>query len=309
MLRTAIGSYGHTLPLETGAVQSERVQLEHVEVEPINRAFRRMVRDAEFDVSEMAITTHVIARSFGKPLAALPIVPFRGFPHGAIACRTGGAVRAPPDLVGRRIGVRAYSQTTGVWVRGVLAREYGVDLDRLTWVVLEGSHVDEYVDPPNVERAAPNGDLRQMLLAGEIDAAVAIGPLDSPDLETLIPDPQAAAAAWYRRTGVYPINHLVVVKSELLAAHPWLADELLAMFTTAKEQYLANLRAAGPASPEDEACLRQMAIVGDDPLPYGLEPNRAAAEMLVRYAFEQKLAPRRYGVEELFDARALQPST
>jgi 4,5-dihydroxyphthalate decarboxylase len=309
VLRTAIGSYGHTEPLKNGAIRSERLRLDHVEVEPINRAFRRMTRDAEFDVSEMAITTQVIAHSFDKPITPLPIVLFRGFPHGAIACRKDGPVRTPFDLAGRRVGVRAYSQTTAVWVRGVLAHDYGVDLNRLTWVVLEGSHVDEYEDPPNVERAAPGSGLRQMLLSGEVDAAVGLGQLDSPRLTTLILDPEAAAAGWYRRTGVYPINHLVVVRRELLAAHPWLADELLSMFTAAKEQYLARLRADGPASSEDRACLRQTAIVGDDPLPYGIEPNRAAAEMLVEFAAKQKLAPRVYGVEELFHVRALQPSS
>ena len=148
-----------------------------------------------------------------------------------------------------------------------------------------------------------------MLLSGEIDAAVGLGQLDSPQLTTLIPDPPTAAAAWYRRTGVYPINHLVVVRSELLDAHPWLAPELVTMFTAAKEQYLARLRSAGPVTAEDQALVRQMAIVGDDPLPYGIEPNRSAVTMLVDFAVEQHLAPRAYGVEELFDARALQPSS
>ncbi len=308
VLRTAIGSYGHTEPLKDGTVRSDRLRLEHVEVEPVNRAFRRMIRDSEFDVCEMAITTHVVARSFDKPITALPIVLYRGFPHGAIACRTDGPLRMVSDLAGRRIGVRAYSQTTGVWARGIVARDYGIDLDRLTWIVLEGSHVEEYQDPPNVERAAAGRDLRDMLLSGEIDAAVGLGQLDSPRVETLIPDPEAAAASWYGRKGVYPINHLVVVRSELLEAHPWLADELVSMFTAAKDQYLARLRSAGPASPEDETCLRQMAIVGDDPLPYGIEPNRAAVEMLADFAVEQRLAPRAYSVEELIHtAGPLQP--
>ncbi len=301
-LRTAIGNYGHTKALKDGLVGSERVRLEQVEVEPITDAFRRMARRLEFDVSEMALTTHALSHAYDKPYTAIPVVLLRDFHHGAIVYNTKSGLRGPADLAGRRVGVRAYTQTTGVWVRGILKTEYGVDLDSLTWVTFEDAHVQEYEDPPNVVRAAPGKTIGGMLLAGEIDAAVGLRQAEAPEIQPLIPNAEQAADAWYRKTGVYPVNHVVVVKDELLAAHPWLGPELLGLFTAAKQRYLQQLRAASPSAPEYADRRRQMALVGDDPLPYGLKANREGIEMLLEFAADQKLTPRVYRVEELFVA-------
>lgn len=301
-LRIAVGPYDHVRALKDGSVRSERVRLEFIEVEPITRAFRRMARDLEFDVSEMAITTHALAHAFQKPITALPIVLSRGFHHGALVCAHGSPIRGPADLVGRKVGVRAWSQTTGVWVRGILKSDYGIEPAAMTTVTEEDAHVREYQDPPHVVRAATGKTLRGMLLAGEIDAAIALRPAADPkEVRTVIPDADAAAAQWYRKTGVYPVNHVVSVKTELLREHPWLGAELLSLFTAAKER--AGAQAPAPARDNAEARLR--ALVGDDTLPYGMARNRAGIEMLLRFAAEQTLTPRIYRPEEVFDAGTL----
>ena len=275
VLRTALGLSPLARALKDGRITSDRVRFDFVDVEPVTRAFRRMTRTMEFDVCEMALTTHAQARAFGKPITALPVVLLRGLHHGALICRRDSLMRGPADLVGKRIGVRAWSQTTGVWVRGVLRDEYGVAHDSMTWVTEEDAHVQEFVDPPFVQRMTAGQDLRAMLLSGEIDAAVALAGFDPAVVRTVIPDADVVAAEWSRRTSVYPINHIVVVKDALLAAHPWLAGELMRLF-------LASRKAA------------------DDTVPYGIDANRPAIDLLMRYAAEQGLIPRAYRVDELF---------
>jgi 4,5-dihydroxyphthalate decarboxylase len=277
VLRTALGRSPLVRALKEGAIPSHRVGFDFVEVEPVTRAFRRMVRTLEFDLCEIALTTHAQARAYGKPITALPVVLLSGLHHGALICRRNSPLRGPADLAGKRVGVRAWSQTTGVWVRGILHHEYGAAVDAMTWVTEEDAHVQEFADPPFVERIAAGRELRAMLLAGELDAAVALTGIDPAQVRTVIPDADAAAAAWYRRTGAYPVNHVVVVTDALLAAHPWLADELMRLFAASRQ------RAAGAVE-------------------YGIAANRPAIELLMRYAAEQKLIPRAYRIDELFVA-------
>jgi 4,5-dihydroxyphthalate decarboxylase len=277
VLRTALGKSPLVRALKEGTVVSDRVGFDFVEVEPVTRAFRRMVRTLEFDLCEIALTTHAQARAYGKPITALPVVLLRGLHHGALICRHDSPLRGPADLVGRRVGVRAWSQTTGVWVRGILQDEYGIAPDSMMWVTEEDAHVQEFHDPPFVERIAAGKDLRAMLLAGEIDAAIALAGIDSTQIRTVIPDADAAATEWHRTTDAYPVNHVVVVKDERLAAHPWLADELMRLFIASRQR-------------------------ADNIVPYGITANRPAIELLMRYAAEQKLVPRVHGVEELFVA-------
>ena len=272
-LRTALGKSPLVRALKDGAVSSDRVGFEFVEVDPITRAFRRQTRGMEFDLCEIALTTHAQARAYGKPITALPVVLLRGLHHGALMCRADSPLRGPADLVGKRIGVRAWSQTTGVWVRGVLHDEYGIAPDSMTWITEEDAHVQEFTDPPYVKRMAQGQDLRSLLLSGGVDAVIAVAGLDPAEVRTVIPAADAVAQEWSHRTGVFPINHVVVMKDALLAAHPWLADELMRLFVAAK---------------------------GDAPVPYGVEANRAAIELLMRYATRQGLIPRPYRVEELF---------
>jgi len=205
-----LGDHPHFAPLRSGEVAPEGLELEFVDVEPTNRAFAPMLREGRYDISEMAITVFLQAVEVGKPVSLLPVVAVGGFHHGSIYCNPATGVSAPGDLAGRRVGVRAYSQTTGLYVRGVLAEEYGVAAADVTWVTTEGSHVAEYDDPANVERT--DGSLLGLLERGEIDAAI-LGPGREPTpwCVPLIPDAAAAGEAWGRRHGLIPINHMVCV--------------------------------------------------------------------------------------------------
>lgn len=288
-LKTAIDTYPHTRALKDGSVRPDGYSFDHVEVSPIIAAFRRMIRNMEFDVSEMAISTYLCARAHNKPITAIPVFPLRSFQHGAIAYNTKSGITGPSDLAGRRVGVRAYTVTGGLWVRGILQTEYGVDLDKVTWVIVDEEHVAEYQPPPNVERAPEGKDLAGMLVAGEIDAAIGAGRVDSPDVKPLIPDAQNAAVAFFRKTGVYPINHTVVVKSEHLDAAPQLAVDLFEAFKRAKE-----------LAAEDEALGRTRDLIGSDPVPYGVEPNRATLDAVIRFNVDQKIIPQAVAVEDIF---------
>jgi 4,5-dihydroxyphthalate decarboxylase len=291
ILRSAIASYPHAVALKDGTVTSDRVRLDFEEMPQITRGFRRMVRTLDFDLCEIALTTLAQAHAYAKPIIGLAVVLMRGFHHGALVCRRDSPISGPQDLVGKRVGVRAYSQTTGIWLRGILQSDYAVRPESITWVTAEDAHVLEYHDPPNVQRIAQGQDLTAMLLAGEIDAGIALTGLDEAQVRPVIPHPDEAAADWFRRTGAYPVNHVVCVKRALLEEHPWLAAELMDMFIAAK-------RAARERSAEQ----RWQPIVGDDVLPYGLAANRRGIELCLAFAAQQGLIPRAYRPEELFAA-------
>jgi len=205
-----LGDHPHFAPLRSGEVAPEGLELEFVDVEPTNRAFAPMLREGRYDISEMAITVFLQAVEVGKPVWLLPVVAVGGFHHGSIYCNPATGVSGPGDLAGRRVGVRAYSQTTGLYVRGVLAEEHGVTADQITWVTTEGSHVAEYEDPANVERS--DQGIVGLLERGEIDAAI-LGPGREPTpwCVPLISDAATAGAAWGTRHGLIPINHMVCV--------------------------------------------------------------------------------------------------
>ena len=219
VLRTAVGNYGHTTPLKDGTITSPAFSMEHIEVSPVTSIFRRMVRELEFDVAEMALSTYLCARAHGKQFTGVPIFLTRAFYHGGIVVNRKSGIETPKDLEGKRFGVRSYTLTPGVWTRGLLQTEYGVDLDAVTWVLSGDEHVAEYVAPANVVSSS-NSNLGEMLVSGEIDAAIGVGPVDSPDVRPLFDEPDAADAAWHRKTGVYPISHMLVVKNAALDANP-----------------------------------------------------------------------------------------
>ena len=303
-LKTAIATYPHTKGLKDGTVSVPGVEFEHVEISPIIGAFRRMCRSLDFDVCEMAITTYLTARAHNKPFTALPVFVHRQFHHSSIVYNTKSGVQSPKDLEGKKVGVRAYTVTTGVWVRGILATEYGVDLDKITWVVVDEEHVLEYRKPANVSER-PKANLAEMLVAGELAAAIGVGKVDSPDLKPLISEAAAVEAAWYRKTGIYPINHTVVVKNTLLQSDPSLAPRLFAGFEAAKAQFLKELSSGANLTPEAQVLAKRRSLVGDDPLPNGLAQNRKALEAIGRFAYEQKILPRPVTPEEMFAANTL----
>lgn len=304
VLRTAVGNYGHTTPLKDGTITSSAFSMEHIEVSPVTSIFRRMVRELEFDVAEMALSTYLCARAHGKQFTGVPVFLTRAFYHGGIVVNRKSGIESPKDLEGKRFGVRSYTLTPGVWTRGLLQTEYGVDLDAVTWVLSGDEHVAEYVAPANVVSSS-NSDLGEMLLSGEIDAAIGAGPVDSPDVRPLFDGPDAADAAWHRKTGVYPISHMLVVKNAALDANPDLAGELFETFNTAKALYLGKLRSGDAAAPEDRPYHRMVDVVGDDPIPYGVESSRKTLETFVGFNVEQKVIPEAVDVEELFPEATL----
>ena len=293
---------GSTEALKDGSVRPDRFALRFEEVPVLIRAFRRMVRTLDFDVTEMAFSTYLCAKAHGKPFTALPVFLVRGFHHGAITRSAAAGPIEPKTLEGQRAGVnRGYTVTTGVWARGILADQYGVDLDRVTWVLSGDEHVAEYQPPPNVVPAGPGQDVPDMVATGELAAGIGI-PGERPDVVPLLPDAEQAGYDGLRRHGLYPINHLVVVKDSLLAAHPGLAADLFAAYAEAKNRYVARLRAGTLADPgpTDRMYARVMALTGADPLPYGIAPNRAMIDQLVRHTVSQHILDKPFTAEELF---------
>jgi len=291
---------GATSALKDGTVKPAGFALDFEEVPVLIHAFRAMARSLAFDVSEMAFTTYLVAKAHGKPFTALPVFLVRGFHHGAVVRSAKADGLAPQDLPGRKAGVnRGYTVTTGVWARGILADEYGVDLSRVTWVLSGDEHVAEYQPPPNVVSAGPGEDVGEMVASGELAAGIGIPP-DQPGLVPLIPDAAEAGYRALRDRGLYPINHVVVVRDELLAAHPDLAAALFTAYAAAKDRYVARLGDISDPAPADRMYQRVREITGADPLPYGIAPNRAMIDQLIRYAVDQRILNAPVAAEDLF---------
>jgi 4,5-dihydroxyphthalate decarboxylase len=314
-LDIAIASYGHTAALKDGSVPIAGVAANFVDVVPIVGAFRRMVRDLEFDVCELAPTTYLIARARGAPFIALPIFVMRRFHHGGFVVRPDSGIRAPKDLEGKQVGVRAYSVTTGVWTRGIFMNEYGLDAAKVTWVVDDEEHVATLKLPPNVVHAQPGKSLTSMMAGGELQAGFAgpagigragppvgnweAGGTSAQTYPELFPDAAKLEADWHRTTGIYPIHGTIVVKDEVLAKHPFVAKSLFDAFAAAKRPYLERLKAGVGSAPEDIR-YRSFAPLMSDPLPYGMKANQASIEALVTYAVQQQLIPKRPALDEVF---------
>lgn len=277
-LRTVLGDHAHVKPLKSGQLQSDIVDFEFIDHAPTNKAFKPMVREQAFDVCEMAIVTYLMAKAHGKPLVLLPAAMLGRFQHASALYNVERGVLTPADLDGRRIGIRSFTTTTGAWVRGILANDHGVDLDRIEWVTFEDPHVAEYND--TTRRADAGKNIIQMLVDGEIDAAIGETSTD-PRLKSLFADPSAEAERWYRRHGLVPVNHLVVVTQKLAQSHADVVREVYRLLQQSKA-------VAGPSGVPDL-------------VPFGVEANRKALERIVDYAVQQALIPRRYSVDELFD--------
>jgi len=301
-LKTVVRTQGNNQALKDGTVKPRGFEFEFVEVDPLIDAFRRMVRSLEFDLSEMALTTFLTAREHGKKMTGLPIFLMRAFHHGAIWVNAKSGIATPKDLEGKRVGVnRGYTVTTGLWARSILAHQYGVDLSKITWVLSGDEHVAEFRPPANVVPMEKGRKMADLVASGELPAAIGIE-VDHPDVKPLIAKPKDTAFDALAKTGHYPINHLMVIKDEILARQPGLAPDLFEAFAKAKRLYVERLKAGQVANPTavDKVHQRVMEITGKDPLPYGIEPNRQALEEVIDSACEQKIIPRRVSVEELF---------
>jgi 4,5-dihydroxyphthalate decarboxylase len=299
--KTAVRTQGNNEALKDGSVKPRTFAFEFVEVEPIIAAFRRMVRGLEFDICEMALTTYICARAHGKAMTALPIFLVRAFHHGAILVTSKAGIHHPKDLEGRKVGVnRGYTVTTGVWARGILQQEHGVDLSRITWVLSGDEHVAEYRPPANVVPIEKGRQMADLLATGELAAAIGIE-ATSPDVKPLIPNALEAGLAALRRNGHYPINHTVVVRDALLAEHPDLALDVFGAFAEAKRRYVERLKAGTIEQPTsvDQLQRKVMDITGD-PLPYGVAPNRRVLDELIAHAVTQGIISERVRADELF---------
>ena len=300
-LRTVTRTQGNNQALKDGSVVPQGFSFAFEEVPVLVDAFRRMVRGMEFDVCEMALTTYICARAHGKRFTALPVFLVRAFHHGAILVNTRSGIRTPKDLEGRRVGVnRGYTVTTGLWARSVLQDEYQVDLSKITWVLSGDEHVAEYRPPSNVVPIEPGRTMAEMLASGELAAAIGVES-EHADVAPLIANAQDAGLAALRARGHYPINHLVVVRDELLQAEPTLAGAVFDSFVRSKRIYLERLKAGTLEKPSAVDALHQrvMAITGD-PLPYGIAPNRAVLDDIVGHCLRQGIIQTPVRVEDLF---------
>ena len=300
-LRTVLGTRGPTAALKDGLVRPVGFEFDFdEEVTDVIGAFRRMVRNSEFDVCEMALSTYLCAREHGKRFTALPVFLVRAFHHSAILVRRDNSARSPKALEGQRVGVAGgYTTTTGLWARALLQEEHGVDLGRVTWVLSGDEHVAEYRAPANVVSAGGR-KLVDLLLEGEIDALIGTG-VDHPAVVPLVPDGLAAGLQALRKRGYYPINHLVVVRDELLDETPQLAGALFEAFAEAQRLYVEHLRAPSfaPRTPEEQL---HCAVIkaGGDPLPYGIAPNQRVLESAIDHAMPQEIITHRPALQTLF---------
>jgi 4,5-dihydroxyphthalate decarboxylase len=279
-LRTALGKHAHVAPLRDGRVASSRLELDFVDIEPLPKAFRQMVRGDDLDISEMAVVTHLLAHHFGRAIRGLAVPLWSRLPHTNLVCPLESNIRQPGDLNGKAVGVRAYAQTSGVWVRGILKSEYGVDLDSILWGTMEDAHLSEYVDPTNTKRYTPPPTLRELMMRGEFAAIMGERDVDPNGIRPVVPDATAAAHDWIKRSGIYPINHILTVKSTVVAANPWLGGELMDMFVKARELSIDGGAEAPPA--------------------YGFEKNANSLQRCMEFSADQKVTPRVYDVAEMF---------
>jgi 4,5-dihydroxyphthalate decarboxylase len=272
-LRTLLGDYPGTSALKDGSIKSDLVEFDFIDYSPTNKGFKPMVRDQAFDVSEMAIVTYLMAKSFGKPMVLLPDVVVARFQHGHALTHAKQGTLKPADLNGKRVGIRSFTTTTGAWLRGILANDYGVDLNSIQWVTFEDAHVAEFRD--TTVRAPQGKEIIRMLLDGEIDAALG-EKVDRPGLMPLFPDASAEERSWFSKHAVLPINHMVVVSDKLSNEHPEAVREVHRM--------LRESAARAPAAPK-----------------FSPEEMRRSLELIIRYTAQQGLIPRVFTVDELYD--------
>lgn len=281
-LKTNLADYPQTRAMKDGRVTSDIVDLEYCGPVQAHDGFKPMLRENRFDAGELAIVTYLQAKVYGKPFLALP-APISGrFQHHCAGFNRELGHLNPKDIEGRRVGVRTYAQTTGLWVRGVLQHEYGVDLDKVTWCTVGEGHLAEYSDPPNCERLPKGSDIGQMMLDGELAATLqGVDLPKDPRVERLIPNAQAAARDWYAREGVVPINHLFIVREDLVKKRPDIVREIYRMIGESRRLTEGGL---------------------SDPFPpMGFEANRKGIQLAIDWAHEQKIIPRKLSMDELFD--------
>jgi len=273
-LRTLLGDHPGTAALKNGTVKSDLVTFDFTEYSPTNKGFKPMVREQAFDVSEMAIVTYLMAKSFDKPMVLLPNVVVARFQYGHALYNEKSGTLTPADLNHKRVGIRSFTTTTGAWLRGILANDYGVDLNSIDWVTFEDAHVAEFKD--TTKRAPAGKQIVQMLVDGELDAVLG-EKVERPGLKPLFPDVAAEEKAWFAKHKVVPINHMVVVSTTLSRTQPEVVREVSRL-------------------------LRESAALAPAGVPrFSADETRHSLELIIHYIAQQGLIPRAYAVDELFD--------
>ena len=323
-LSFACGLYDRMLPLYTGEVQAEGIDLDYVAIDSPRDIFDRMAGGLEFDVAEMSSSEFISRKSAGKcPFVAIPVFPSRVFRHGFIAINRGSGIRTPRDLEGKRIGVPLYTMTAAIWIRGHLQHEYGVDLSTIHWVQgsinSPGAHGNPSVLPPvksvPIEINDGGKSLSQLLGDGAIDATIGTSlPLairHNPEIRRLFPDFREIEKKFYARTGIFPIMHLVAIRRDVYEKHPAIATSLYKAFCESKDRALAKMRYTGALRymlPWMTADLDEIdEVFGGDPWPYGVAANTPTLEALVTYMVEQSVIAAPMRLDDLFvptDGRA-----
>jgi 4,5-dihydroxyphthalate decarboxylase len=280
-LRVNLAEYAVTKAMRDGRVSSDLMTLDYCGPTPAHNGFKAMVRESKFDAGELAIVTFLQAKAYGKPYFLLP-TPISGrFQHHCAGYNIDFGHLDPKDIEGRKVGVRTYTQTTALWIRGILRHEYGVDLDKVTWMTLGDGHLAEYNDPQNCQRLPPDASIPQMMLNGELAAALLGEDMPKDErVRTLVPDAHAAAKDWFQRSGIVPINHMFVVHETLSKQLPDIVRELYRMIVESRS-LAEGVPAVFP--------------------PIGMEANRKGLQLAIDWAFDQKIIPRRLAVDELFD--------
>lgn len=288
-LSIALKRYPQTQALLDGSVSSPLMDIAFHEIEPIHDAFKPMAQQQTFDASEMAVFTYLQARSFDKPLVLLPVVLAARFQHPCIVYNTNFHDTLTPDMLeGKTVGVRAYTQTTGAWVRNILASEHNVVLEKINWMTFEGGHLAEYVEPDFVSRGPAGSKLLPMLMSGGVDAGILGNDLpDDPSIKAVIPDAKNAGRALFDRTGQIPINHMLVVTRDLADSRPDIVRDLFQMFRDSK---------AAASAKADQPDLR----------PIGIKAISPSLQVVIDLALHQKLIPEKLTLDELFaDSREI----
>ena len=301
--KTVTRTQGNNRALKAKEITPDGFDFAFEELPVLVQGFRKMVRGLEYDICEMALTTYICARAHGVKFTAIPVFLVRDFHHGAVLHNTGAGLKTPKDLEGDKVGInRGYTVTTGVWARSILQDEHNVDLSKVTWALSGDEHVEAYRAPANVQPIGAGKDMGAMLVSGELKAAIG-AKVDAPNVAPMIENPFEAGVNALHNRGLYPINHLMVIKDSVLEENPDLAMQVFNVFAESKRQYVAQLKAGQVKnlSHIDRVHLAAMQVM-DDPLPYGLEPNSQVLEQLIQHAVTQKIIPQKIGVEGLFAA-------
>lgn len=289
-LKSAIGDMAQVRPIREGLATSDRFVLDQETIEPFYIAFRRMVRGLEFDISEMPVATLGQAIHAGVPIIGLPLPASCRMHHTSILTLPDSDIRGPSDLKGRRVLARSWPQTSGIWIRGLLQTEYGVDLGDIHWIVQEGPHVPEFKDPDFVQLEESEESLVALLMAGKVDAITGLHGVPE-GTRPVISSAREAGAEWFSRTGIFPVNHVLCVRRDVLDANPWLTQEITELYEKSKK--IAHERG-------DLESSKHGLPAGLELYKAGLEENRKSMQMLVDFSIQQQVLPASITLDSLF---------